>query len=192
MKTVYTLSFRSSLKVPTGTLTLDVGHEQTILFASVEDRQPVLDAVRSKGWPHVTGIDHILSPADAFQRIVENINITRGHFHLPPQTNINGSTKPVVDVVKTPVDVTCDEVKKTRAPRIKTKHIDFQSPMPEALRKTYGVVNLRQASDLLLTPEATVLQLIRSGKLPAIVDGGNKKPRYSIKTSDLKKLYKGA
>jgi hypothetical protein len=43
MKTVYTLTVRANVKIPTGTLNLDVGTEQTFIFATITERQKILE-----------------------------------------------------------------------------------------------------------------------------------------------------
>lgn len=83
MKTIYTLTVRSSVKIPAGTLNLDVGCERTFLFASVKERQPVLDFVKAQGWKHSTSIDHLMTAEEARREIKASITAACDHLHHP-------------------------------------------------------------------------------------------------------------
>lgn len=82
MKTLYTLTFRPSVKIPTGTITLDVGREQTFTFSSVEERQKTREWVVKQGWPHSTNIDHIMTDEEVRREVLEGIEKTCDHFGI--------------------------------------------------------------------------------------------------------------
>ena len=79
-KTLYTLTFRPSVKIPAGTITLDVGREHTYIFSSVEERQKTLEWVAAQGWPHSTSIDLIMTDEEARKEILEEVENTCDYF----------------------------------------------------------------------------------------------------------------
>lgn len=79
-KTLYTLTFRPSVKIPTGTITLDVGKEQTFIFSSFAERQKTLEWVAAQGWPHSTSIDQIMTDEEARREVIEVIENTCDYF----------------------------------------------------------------------------------------------------------------
>lgn len=80
MKTLYTLTFRPSVKIPAGTITLDVGSEYTFTFSSFAERQKTLEWVAAQGWSHSTNIDQIMTDEEVRKEVIELIQKTCDHF----------------------------------------------------------------------------------------------------------------
>jgi len=91
MKTVYTLTVRANVKIPTGTLNLDVGTERTYIFANITERQKILEWVRAQGWVHSTNIEHIMTADEVRKEITRSIEQTCERFHHPVPTFAEGS-----------------------------------------------------------------------------------------------------
>jgi hypothetical protein len=83
MKTVYTLTVRANVNIPTGTLNLDVGNERTFIFANITERQKILEWVRAQGWVHSTNIENIMTADEVRKEITRSIEQTCEHFHHP-------------------------------------------------------------------------------------------------------------
>jgi tRNA A58 N-methylase Trm61 len=90
MKTVYTLTVRANVKIPTGTLNLDVGTERTYIFATITERQKILEWVRAQGWVHSTNIEHIMTVDEVRNEIINSIEQTCEHFNYPVPTFVKG------------------------------------------------------------------------------------------------------
>ena len=90
MKTVYTLTVRPNIKIPTGTLNLDVGNERTFIFATITERQKILEWVRAQGWVHSTNIEHIMTADEVRKELTRSIEQTCEHFHHPVPTLAEG------------------------------------------------------------------------------------------------------
>lgn len=80
MKTLYTLTFRPSVKIQAGTITLDVGREHTFIFSSVEERQKTLNWACANGWECSTCIEHITTYEEACREVITQIEKTCDHF----------------------------------------------------------------------------------------------------------------
>jgi hypothetical protein len=91
MKTVYTLTVETVVRIPAGTLYMAVANGRTFLFDSVEARQPVLDWVRENDWKHSTSIDHVMSAEEAQDEIRAAIEKTCAHFHHPVPTLVDAT-----------------------------------------------------------------------------------------------------
>lgn len=90
MKTVYTLTVRANVKIPTGTLNLDVGTERTYIFANITERQKILDWVRAQGWAYSTNIEHIMTADEVRKEITRSIEQTCERFNHPVPTFVEG------------------------------------------------------------------------------------------------------
>jgi tRNA A58 N-methylase Trm61 len=90
MKTVYTLTVRANVKIPTGTLNLDVGTERTYIFANITERQKILEWVRAQGWVHSTNIEHIMTADEVRKELTRSIEQTCERFHHPVPTFVEG------------------------------------------------------------------------------------------------------
>ena len=88
MKTVYTLTIRASVEMPVGGLKIDAGDERTFLFASLEERQKVLDWARKNGFSHSTSIDHIMTAKEVQGEILTSIERTCEYFYHPVPSHL--------------------------------------------------------------------------------------------------------
>lgn len=90
MKTLYTLTVETKVRVPAGTLHMAITHKHTFLFATASERQKTLEWVRAQGWEHSFNIDHVMTDADARAEITKQIEGTCAHFHHPVPTFVEG------------------------------------------------------------------------------------------------------
>ncbi len=93
MKTVYTLTVRANVKIPCGNLNinLDVGDERTFIFATITERQKILEWVRAQGWDHSTNIEHIMTADEVRKELTRSIEQTCERFRHPVPTLAEGS-----------------------------------------------------------------------------------------------------
>lgn len=83
MKTIYSLTVRPSVRIPAGNLHINVGVERTYWFASIDERQIVLDWCRSKGWDVSCNLDHTMTAKEVQAEIRQNIKRSCEPFHHP-------------------------------------------------------------------------------------------------------------
>ena len=79
-KTLYTITFRPSVKIPAGTITLDVGRENTFIFSSFVEREKTLEWITAQGWPHSTNVEHIMTDEEVRREVIEGIEKTCDYF----------------------------------------------------------------------------------------------------------------
>ena len=86
MKTVYTLTVRANVKIPCGTLNLDIGDKRTFIFANITERQKILDWARAQGWDHSTNIENIMTADEVRKELTRSIEQTCERFRHPVPT----------------------------------------------------------------------------------------------------------
>lgn len=90
MKALYTLTVRPSVRIPAGELHLNVGGTRTFYFATVEERQPILDWARTQGWKHSTNIEHVQTADEVRAEILRDIEAACAHLHHPVPAELKG------------------------------------------------------------------------------------------------------
>ena len=83
MNAIYTLTVRQSVNVPSGTSHLDIGHERTFYFPTIEERQEVIDWARKMRWRYSTNIEFVTDAASVMEEIRKNVRSTCDQFGVP-------------------------------------------------------------------------------------------------------------